>query len=123
MSARRQSPWVWQRHGGTLAVVRASQALVVPDHVPQLDPERAHQPERQGATPGSGAACPRICGRSSRLLDPERRPVQPDGVPADRGQADELVDRPVAVDHEVRADAGSSPSPGRVCRRRSGVAG
>ena len=40
------------------------------------------------------------------LLDPDRRPVQADGVTAADAERDELVDRAVAVDHEVRAVAG-----------------
>ena len=39
------------------------------------------------------------------VLDPDRRPVQPDGVAAHQPERHELVDRPVAIDDEVRADA------------------
>ena len=38
------------------------------------------------------------------VLDPDRRVVEPDRVAAHDRQRNELVDRPVLVDHEVRAD-------------------
>ena len=66
----------------------------------------AHQPERQRER---GSELRRVVEDLSvaraDVLDPERRPVEPHRVAAHRVQTDELVDRPVPVDDEVRADA------------------
>ena len=43
-------------------------------------------------------------GARPDVLDPDRGPVHPDRVPAPDPQVHELVDRPVGVDQEVRAD-------------------
>jgi hypothetical protein len=79
----------------------------VADHVAQRDAVPLSEPQGQ----------PERCGELARVvedlgvarpdvLDPDRRPVEPDRVAADRGERDELVDRPVGVDQEVRARPG-----------------
>ena len=52
------------------------------------------------------------------MLDPDRRPVQPHRMAAHDVQADELVDRSVAVDDEVRTGAGQLRAARRRARRR-----
>ncbi len=109
-----------------LLVVRARQALVVADDVAELDPELLRQPERQLERGGELARVVQdVRVAVADVLDPDRRPVEADGVPAARGQVDELVDRPVRVDDEVRARPGQlvqlgvSGSRTRRSRRRS----
>ena len=55
------------------------------------------------------------------VLDPDRGLVEPDHVPAAHVERDELVDRAVRVDDEVRAGAGFSPGGSRWTRRVPGA--
>ena len=107
--------------GKPLAVIRARQALCMPDHVRERDAVAVHQPERQLQR---GAHLPWVVEdrRVARadVLDADRGPVEADGVAADRRQRDELVDRAVAVDHEVRARSRQlAAAPGRAHRTRT----
>ena len=70
-----------RRHA--LAVIRALQAFAVPDHVARLDSEPALQPTRE-AQRGVQLAPIRHHGGVARanVLDPDRRPVEPNGVAA-----------------------------------------
>ena len=102
------SPWVRLRIAGTRScVVRAREALGVADHVTGADAvarlqpagERERRGELRGAADDVGVGDPDV-------LDPDRGLVEPDRVAAAPLERDELVDRAVAVDQEVRADAG-----------------
>src|SRR5438067_4415295 len=87
-----------------LLVVRAREALVVPDHVPDPDVEAIDEPRRQlerGADLRSVAEDLAV-GRA-HVLDADRDVVEPDGVAAHDVQAHELVDRPVVAHDEVDA--------------------
>ena len=109
------SPWVWlRRRGDALAVVRARRGS-------RCGRSRCSARCRSGS---AASAVSRSEARSSRrlpstspsvkpdVLDPDRRVVEADRVAAHEPQRDELVDRAVAVDDEVRAESGSSCSSG-----------
>ena len=90
-----------------LVVVRAREALGVADHVARADPEAVLEPAREPQGGGELAAVAHHVGvGDADVLDPDRGVVEPDRVAAAPAQRDELVDRAVAVDQEVRADAG-----------------
>ena len=101
-----------------LLVERARQALVVADHVGQRDAVPRHQP---GGQRERDAHLRRVAEHlgvgESDVLDPDRDLVQPDRVPAHDVERHELVDRPVAVDDEVRARAGQLSAARRRERR------
>jgi hypothetical protein len=79
----------------------------VPDDVARRDAEAALKPARQPQRRGAlGAAAHHVGIRDADVLDPDRAVVQPDRVPAAPAERDELVDRAVAIDQKVRADAG-----------------
>ena len=107
MNRRGQSPWVWVFSRATLlAVVRTAQRLGVADDVVVGDAVLRLQPAREpqrGAQHLDVAEHPGLA--EADVLDPDRRPVQPDRVAADPLQRDELVDGAVRVDDEVRAGA------------------
>ena len=87
-----------------LLVERARQALVVADHVRERDPVAPMSQSVSASDERICAASPSTCASDSAdVLDPDRRPVEPDGVPARCVELDELVDRAVAIDDEVRA--------------------
>src|SRR5438552_2975811 len=92
-----------------LLVVRAREALVVADHVADLDVEAAREPGRElerGAD--LDLVVEDLPVARADVLDPDRDVVEPHRVPAHDVELDELVDRPVAVDDEVRAVSGES---------------
>src|SRR4051794_23678384 len=92
--------------GHALAVIPRGKALVVADHVRAPDPVARHQParQRQGG-PHLHRIGEHLLVRTAGVLDPDRRVVEPDRMAAHDRQRHELVDRPVAVDDEVRAGA------------------
>ncbi|HKH16087.1 MAG TPA: hypothetical protein VKA57_01070, partial [Solirubrobacteraceae bacterium] len=79
----------------------------MPDHVAREDAEAALEPARQPQRRAALGPAPHHVGvRDADVLDPDRAVVEPDGVAAAPAQRDELVDRAVVVDEEVRADSG-----------------
>src|SRR5215208_1542569 len=85
-----------------LVVVRALEALGVADHVAEIDAVAPHQPTRQLDRRAELAAVAEDLGvAEADVLDPDRRPVEADGVAAADAEPHELVDRAVAVDDEV----------------------
>ena len=93
--------------GVELLVKPAREALVVADHVAEPDVEAAHQPRRQRQRRRHLArVAQHLRVGHADVLDADRGPVEPDRVPAHHAERHELVDRPVGVDHEVRAGAG-----------------
>ena len=74
--------------------------LLDADPVAAAQPAREPQRRRQLALVAQHLAV-----AEADVLDPDRRVVQPDRVPAHDRARDELVDRAVAVDHVVRARA------------------
>ena len=133
MSAWLQSPWVWQRQARVeLVVVGAGQALVVADHVRELDVESLHQPERQRERRVQLRAGCR--GSAASLVPTCSIPIAVQFSPTVWRhmivQRDELVDRAVGVDRRsgrsrraARAArigrVGGEGVPGRRERRRS----
>ena len=122
MSACVQSPCVWQRQGAysswwygevrlSLWPITSPSEMLVPAHQPDGQRERRLQLPRVVEDRGVARA---------DVLDPDRRPVQPDRVPAADAERHELVDRAVRVDHEVRARAREArAAPGRDGRPRT----
>ena len=107
--------------GDALVVVRAGEALRMPDHVARADPEAVLQVARERERGGElRRAAHDVAVGDADVLDPDRGVVEPDGVPAAPAQRDELVDHAVAIDDEVRADAGPLAvlHVGRVGRER-----
>ena len=103
-----QSPWVWLRRlGDALAVVGRAEALGVADHVAHADPEAAAQVLGQVQRGVQLAAVAEHVGvAEADVLDPDRGPVEADGVAAAGAQVDELEDPPGGADDEVAADVG-----------------
>ena len=107
MTGLGKSPWVWVRRRATRSRwYGLDEALVVPDHVARGDAvatlQRSREPERRSQLT---AVAHHLGVALADVLDADRRVVQADGVPAHDGRPHEPVDRAVAVDHEVRADA------------------
>jgi hypothetical protein len=82
------------------------EALAVPDHVPGLDPELRHEPERelQGRVHLPGVAEHLGIGTPD-VLDSEGELVHPDRVATSDPERHELVDPAVRVHDEMRARA------------------
>ena len=88
-----------------LAMEGRAEALAVPDHVADPDVETAAQ------VLGEAQRCvhlapvvENVAVAESGVLDPDRRPVEADGVAAAGPQVDQPEDVPRGGDHEVGAD-------------------
>src|SRR4029077_7062988 len=95
-------PWLVE-----LLVVRAGEALVVPDHVADLDVVAADEPRRELERRAHLLLVVEDLGVGrADVLDADGDVVEPDGVPAHHVRAHELVDRAAVTDYEMRARAG-----------------
>ena len=93
-----------RRAGDQFVVVGAREALGVPDHVALGDVEARHEPARELERGRDLTRVREDPGRRAPdVLDADRRVVEADRVATADCQWHELVDRPVRVDHEVRA--------------------
>src|SRR5437588_12075246 len=83
-----------------LAVLGARQALVVADHIPDLDLEAASQPPHQPQVRGHLLAIAHhLSVAVADVLDSDRGPVQPNRVAAHHAEPDELMDHAVYIDY------------------------
>jgi hypothetical protein len=92
--------------GYVFTVEGAREAFVVADHVLSLDVETALKPPDEAqAGRELAVVSENLSIAEADVLDPDRGPVQSDGVTTDRVERNQLVDCSLGVDEEVRAGA------------------
>src|SRR5438132_5525128 len=88
-------------------VIRAHKAFIVADHVSDPNSESTTEPSHQGKAGVHLMAIPKdLRIAEPDVFDADSSPVQADRVPAQDADRDQLVNRSVLVDDEVRTRTG-----------------